>query len=58
MTEPAVSVSIISESGGKRGEREREEKKKSIVATHPHAKASWRGRALCPAAERKHRYIS
>lgn len=53
-----MSVSIISESGGKRGEREREEKKKSIVATHPHAKASWRGRALCPAAERKHRYIS
>lgn len=26
-----------------------------VVAAHPHAAASWRGRALCPAAERKHR---
>lgn len=44
MTKLAESVSMISE--------------QSIVATHPHAAASWRGRALCPAAERKRRCTS
>lgn len=44
ITKLAESVSMISE--------------QSIVATHPHAAASWRGRALCPAAERKRRCTS
>lgn len=48
MTKLAASVSMISGS----------EAEQSMAATHPHAAASWRGRALCPAAERKRRCTS
>lgn len=36
----------------------RSDAEQSIVATHPRAAASWRGRALCPESERKRRCTS